>query len=553
MSSPGYRGDLFKGTAANRYAQGFSERDSHLRRARRCAALTIPSLFRPYGSNFSTDTPQTWQAFGAYCVNNLASKLTLTEFPPGIAFIRQRPSRQALRDLAQLPKDKAGQLKQAISQGLAAADREFVDGVDEDGDFANLISTNKHLIVGGTHGIQFYHDGTVRDFDLGQFVIMRDKAGNLLEHVVEDQLAYETLPDDVRQMADARGYSRDVRGPLDGKSQAVIRLFTHGYRQNGKWHVYQECYGDRVPGAEGIYDDDSMPFLFPPLNLLPGESYGRSYVEDFEAEFQTLDGAEQTVAEGSAAAALFVRLVRPGGVTAKKALAQALNGDVITGDPSDVSTLDNSKVTANFASLEKRIEAKMGMLAKAFLLQSSIQRSGERVTAEEIRYMAQELQDALGGVYSNQVVHFQRPYGLRKIAALQRTGRMISLPKSATKPVVVTGAAALSRNAELNSLDMLIPPTTNPMAQLAPKIINPAMWFSQRATALSLDSDGLVLTPEEFAAMQAQEVQQQQLAAATPELIKQGGNIVSQGMQHGADAQAAAQQPDQAQPPGASS
>lgn len=49
------------------------------------------------------------------------------------------------------------------------------------------------------------------------------------------------------------------------------------------------------------------------MNLLAGENYGRSYCEDFEGDLQSLDGYEQTIQEGSMAAATFVRLVRPGG------------------------------------------------------------------------------------------------------------------------------------------------------------------------------------------------------------------------------------------------
>lgn len=39
-------------------------------------------------------------------------------------------------------------------------------------------------------------------------------------------------------------------------------------------------------------------------------------------------------------------------------------------------------------------------LSYAFMLNSAVQRSGERVTAEEIRYVANELEDTLGGIYS---------------------------------------------------------------------------------------------------------------------------------------------------------
>ena len=48
-------------------------------------------------------------------------------------------------------------------------------------------------------------------------------------------------------------------------------------------------------------------------------------------------------------------------------------------------------------------------LAAAFLLNSSVQRDAERVTAEEVRFMAQELESTLGGVYSVLSQEFQLP------------------------------------------------------------------------------------------------------------------------------------------------
>ena len=45
----------------------------------------------------------------------------------------------------------------------------------------------------------------------------------------------------------------------------------------------------------------------------------------------------------------------------------------------------------------QRFEERMSF---AFLLNAAVQRDAERVTAQEIRYMANELETALGGVYS---------------------------------------------------------------------------------------------------------------------------------------------------------
>ena len=46
-------------------------------------------------------------------------------------------------------------------------------------------------------------------------------------------------------------------------------------------------------------------------------------------------------------------------------------------------------------------------LSQQFMLQSSVQRNGERVTAEEIRYLAGELEDTLSGIYSILSQEFQ--------------------------------------------------------------------------------------------------------------------------------------------------
>ncbi|WP_338419937.1 portal protein, partial [Xylella fastidiosa] len=45
-------------------------------------------------------------------------------------------------------------------------------------------------------------------------------------------------------------------------------------------------------------------------------------------------------------------------------------------------------------AVSDQIEAR---LSYAFMLNSAVQRTGERVTAEEIRYVASELEDTLGG------------------------------------------------------------------------------------------------------------------------------------------------------------
>jgi len=88
-------------------------------------------------------------------------------------------------------------------------------------------------------------------------------------------------------------------------------------------------------------------------------------------------------------------------------------------------------------------------LGAAFLLNSSVQRAAERVTAEEVRFMAQELETALGGVYSILSQEFQLPLINLLLNSLQKQGKMPKMPKDSVKPTVVTGIEALGRGRHL--------------------------------------------------------------------------------------------------------
>ena len=91
-------------------------------------------------------------------------------------------------------------------------------------------------------------------------------------------------------------------------------------------------------------------------------------------------------------------------------------------------------------------------LSFAFLLNSSVQRNAERVTAEEVRYMAQELETALGGVYSILSQEFQLPLVRLLLARLESDGKMPKMPKDSIKPQIVTGLEALGRGQDLTKL-----------------------------------------------------------------------------------------------------
>lgn len=78
-------------------------------------------------------------------------------------------------------------------------------------------------------------------------------------------------------------------------------------------------------------------------------------------------------------------------------------------------------------------------------MNTMVTRDAERVTAEEIRRQALELEQSLGGVYSRLAVSLQLPIATRLI-------REIDVGLGDAKPVITTGLDALSRGGDLERL-----------------------------------------------------------------------------------------------------
>src|SRR6185312_8027055 len=92
-------------------------------------------------------------------------------------------------------------------------------------------------------------------------------------------------------------------------------------------------------------------------------------------------------------------------------------------------------------------------LDRAFLNATSIQRQAERVTAEEIRLMAAELDKTLGGSYAILSTEFQRPVAVAQLHFGMKAGRIPQLPTKIVTPQIVTGLEGLSRMTDAQKMD----------------------------------------------------------------------------------------------------
>jgi hypothetical protein len=165
-------------------------------------------------------------------------------------------------------------------------------------------------------------------------------------------------------------------------------------------------------------------------------------------------------------------------------------------------------------TIERRLE-------QAYLLNSSVQRNAERVTAEEIRFMAAELEQALGGTYSLLSSELQRPLVERLRAVMTKAGELPALPKDLVVPTIITGLDGLGRSSDLMKMDLLFGGAGQLFGpEAVAEYANVGAYLVRRAAALALDIDGVVRSEQEVQQNRAAAAQQAMLQKTAPAGIK---------------------------------
>lgn len=533
-------------TAAGRYGILESYRSAVLERARAASKLTLPTLIPPVASTQQTRLPTPWQSVGARGVNNICAKLLLSLFPPNSPFFRLMLDDSVVERVSSDP-----QFKTEIEKALAKYEREVQNEVETSMVRGSAFEALKHLVVGGNVLVHILADNGMRVFALHNYVVKRSGDGTVLEIILRERVSLMELPEAAQKLVagdtatapDNGTSSQERSGPKSGED--THELYTWIKRTKKNWTVHQEI-GDAgiIPGTQGTYPLDKPAWLALRWSRVDGEDYGRGHVEEYQGDLQSLEGLTRAIVEGSAAMAKLLILVKPNGTTRMKDVSDAPSGAVREGNSEDVTTVQmekgiDLKVTAETA---KQIEDR---LSYAFLLNSAVQRDAERVTAEEIRYVASELDSTMGGLYSVLSHEFQLPYVCRIINQLERKRKLPVLPKGMVKPTIITGIEALGRGNDLDKLDRFLEGLGEVLGpQVVAQYVIVSNYMERRATALGIDTDGLIKPQAQVDQEQQQQQQQAMAQNVAPHMVKGAADIAKAHV---------ATQAQQQQPPAAGS
>jgi hypothetical protein len=514
-------------TAAGRYRQLEGDRQPFLDRAREASKYTIPTLLPEAGHNGSSKLYTPFQGMGARGVNNLASKLLLALLPPNSPFFRLTVDDYTLQEMT-------GQegMRATVEKALSKIERAVMSEIEGSAMRVGAHEALKHLVVAGNVLLYLPKEGGMRVFRLDRFVVKRDPMGNVLELIVKEDVAPDALPEEIRTAIEAE---QSIKGGKreDQSSDKSVELFTRVWRDGDKWRVQQEAKDKVIPSSKGTYPLDKSPWIALRWTRIDGEDYGRSHCDEYIGDLKSLEGLSKAIVEGAAVAARVIPLVDPNGTTDEDDLAEAENFDFVTGRADDVTFLQVAKF-ADFSVAQSTAQNIEQRLSFAFMLNTSIQRGGERVTAEEIRYMAGELEDALGGVYSILSQEMQLPLVSRLMHTMARAKKLPALPKGTVKPAITTGLEALGRGHDLNKLDMFIAGLRDALGpEVLARSMNVGDYIQRRGAALGIDTDGLIKSPEQQAQEQQQAMMMQMMDKLGPNAINQMGAGARQAMEQG--------------------
>ena len=489
-------------TAASRWKSLEQLRSTPLRRAIDCSKLTIPSCIPESDQNYGSlpqtynKLPSLYQGAGASGVSNLSSKIGLALYPPNQPFFKLVLDKAKVQQqLAQMG-DDASEIISQLDLKLASYERQIMQKLDELQARPAIAEAIRHLVIGGNAMLHVGKD-SIRMFGLRSYVVDRDPEGHVRELVIREQVSREFLP-------------VTTSNKEEGAEEEFCDVYTHVTMDpdEDRCEWYQEYDGRRLQAQSGFSKMDACPYLILRLHRVAGEAFGRGIVEEALGDLQSLESLSQAIVQGSLIAAKAVALVNPNGTTRADAISRAENGAVVAGNAADVEFLTVAK-NSDFATALQTMQMIEKRLNFVFLNNEAATRDASRVTAEEIRLMATQLESGLSGTYSVLAHELQLPLVKRVMHIMGVDGALPAMPKGLIEPVVQTGLEAIGRGndkARLTNFIQTIGAALGPEALM--QYVDPSELIRRFAASDGIDTDGLVKTDDD---LQNEQAQQQQL------------------------------------------
>lgn len=461
------------------------KRSGMLTRIERYASLTIPKVCYPQDFDvLNTDDSHDYQSIGAQAVNHLSNKLMLAMFAPSRPFAKLRPGPKAR---AQANKMKLTEIQ--LASFLANGERQAIAELDNKGQRPKLFQVMRHLVVAGNCLLILCKD-SLRVIGLKNYVVKRDVEGRVKHLVFREHLRFDELDQRVVAMY-RKQYSDD----------SMVYFYKWVQREpNGSYSMTQWLDEKKLPKEyNGRWPEKECPYHALTWDLADESDYGTGLVEEYIGDFESCSVLSESTVDGAVLGTEYRWMVNPTGQTSVDDLNNSENGDALPGLPTDVAPTQggNPNAITVAESVNDKYEKR---IARGFLMGSAVIRDAERVTTEEVRLTAMELETSYGAVYSTLAGTLQAPVARWLFKAID-----LNLNGADLDVTIVTGLDALSRSGDLENFRLAMGDMAA-VTSVPPELAARMKW--EEVTAFvgqgrGVDLSKFIMTDAEFAQVQA--------------------------------------------------
>lgn len=502
-------------------------REQRLKSSEQFAYYTIPSVFPKLETSDQTVGIGMLDSVGAMVVNHFSNKLITTLFSPNRPFFRIVPDEQS-KEVALLEEakesgdpEKVAQADQAydlLRQAFAKTEKQSIKYLENIGYRTTATAAAKLLIVTGDTVLRSTKGKKSVAYSMRDYVAKKDMSGKDILLIVRDSMVFGGLTEEMQELVRQAGVQLDK----DYKADTDVIVYTKlSLQKDGRYEITHGVENVDIPddNPKKVTDADN-PFTHIPWNLSKGENYGRGLVEDYAGSFHIIDNITNYQMQMAAKSADIKIFVDPASGIDINELNSSESGTYIAGRPQEVQQ-QQTGMAQDLQHMEAIIQVHKRQISSAFLYMKGGTRDAERVTAEEIREDAAELEIAHGGVYSRFAAEWQQKVAREATKAVgEDMGDVV-------EPQILTGMDSISRVGEMQAVHMFVNDLAilNNLPEEARGVLDLKRYAEYSAINRGVEESAFVKSDEQLAAEQAaqQEAMQAQQDMQTQAVVQQEG------------------------------
>lgn len=517
--------------ASSRYQDLSAIRAPYLDRARDICSITIPYLLRQSEDDGGgqNELPEPNQGFAGKFADNLANKFLQALFPPTHPFFKYRPGPfsmdQILREGGVEDPEEQKKVKTAIGTAFGRAENAIMAEVERMGLRIDLKEALLHLLLPGNVCLKVPPDGKPqRVYHLDKYVCLRNYDRELVELIVKDPVVKSTLPMEIQELLTQRDASNGTLPSHTGKE--TVCLYEWWRRdEEGTWTGYQYVEDILVPDSESTYPKGkTFPYMVLRGIKRDGEHYGRSFAEVHWPTIRALEGLWAAVLKIASQKSLAKIGIRPGAICTPQQLMDS--GDFFAGQEGDFWALQFGEKNADLQAIAGIAERLERFLGEGFLSFGGMRRDAERVTAQEMRMVAKELESGVNGLYTILGQTLQLPLAKLIERRLVKRGEFPEWPQEIAdivSPSIVTGFSALGGSIESDKRIQWASDMINLLGEQASRRLRSSEFMEREANDRNLSDVRDLMFSDEQIDQQEQAAQQQAAQQQVGQTIMEAG------------------------------